>query len=103
MKIQESYIQYLSGYNKENISLLDIEKALVDIQKMDEEHGAFWVSVFTTGENVLEVSKDKVVIGIFEPDQENDRKIQAESWDEVKQLYIHLLNGELIALKKKFI
>lgn len=53
----ENYIQYASGYNKDNIDLKDIEKAINDIQKIDDEHGAFWVSVITDDENVIETDK----------------------------------------------
>ena len=54
----ENYIQYASGYQKANIDETDIAKALADIQLMDDEHGAFWVSVITDDENVIEVNKD---------------------------------------------
>lgn len=54
----ENYIQYAGGYQKDNINETDIEKAIADIQRMDDEHGAFWVSVTTNDENVIEVNKD---------------------------------------------
>ncbi|WP_165852230.1 hypothetical protein [Chryseobacterium pennae] len=41
----ENYIQYAEGYQKDNIDEKDIVKAIKDIQLMDDEHGAFWVSV----------------------------------------------------------
>ena len=53
----ENYIQYASGYQKDNIDEKDIVKAISDIQLMDDEHGAFWVSVITDDENVIEVNK----------------------------------------------
>lgn len=43
----ENYIQYADGYQKDNISEQYIVKAISDIQLMDDEHGAFWVSVIT--------------------------------------------------------
>lgn len=53
----ENYIQYASGYQKDNIDERDILKTISDIQLMDDEHGAFWVSVITNDENVIEVNK----------------------------------------------
>ncbi len=54
----ETYIQYAGGYQKDNINETDIEKTIKDIQRMDDEHGAFWVSVIIDDENVIEVNKD---------------------------------------------
>ena len=49
----ENYIQYASGYQKDNIDETDIAKTIADIQLMDDEHGAFWVSVITDDENMI--------------------------------------------------
>lgn len=65
----ESYIQYASGYQKNNIDEEDIVKAISDIQLMDDEHGAFWVSVITDDENMIEVNKDLSLFVIFEGQQ----------------------------------
>jgi hypothetical protein len=62
----ENYIQYASGYQKDNIDEADITKAISDIQLMDDEHGASWVSVITEDENVIEVNKDLSLSVIFE-------------------------------------
>jgi rRNA maturation endonuclease Nob1 len=62
----ENYIQYASGYQKGNIDETDIAKAIADVQLMDDEHGAFWVSVITDDENVIEVNKDLTLSLIFE-------------------------------------
>ena len=55
----ENYIQYLGGYNKDNIVFSDIEKAIIEINETDDEHGVFWVSVISDDdfENVIETSK----------------------------------------------
>ena len=83
----ENYLQYTSGYQKDNINETDIEKAITDIQLMDDEHGAFWISVITNDENVIEVNKDLLLSIIFE---RTETKYQAANWDEVKGL-CHLL------------
>lgn len=84
----ENYIQYAGGYQKDNIDELDIVKAINDIQSMDDEHGAFWVSVITDNENVIEVNKDLSLSVIFE---EKETKYQAIDWKEVAELYSLLL------------
>ncbi|SHG27498.1 hypothetical protein [Chryseobacterium vrystaatense] len=84
----ENYIQYADGYQKDNIVEQDIAKAISDIQFMDDEHGAFWVSVITDDENVIEVNKDLSLSVIFE---EQETKYQAGDWKEVAELYKLLL------------
>lgn len=87
----ENYIQYASGYQKDNIDEKDVVQAISDIQLMDEEHGAFWVSVITDDENVIEVNKDLSLIVIFAGKQ---TKYQAKDWNEVTELYKLLLAGK---------
>jgi len=85
----ENYIQYLSGYQKDNIDEADIEKGITDIQLMDDEHGAFWVSVITDDEKVIEVNKDLSLSVIFDG---QETKYQASNWKEVAELYKLLLH-----------
>lgn len=84
----ENYIQYADGYQKDNIDEKDIVKAISDIQLLDDEHGAFWVSVITDDENVIEVNTDLSLFIIFEGQQ---TKYQAKDWNEVIELYNLLL------------
>ncbi|MBC3542234.1 hypothetical protein ACFSC6_13625 [Rufibacter sediminis] len=46
IKIEGSYIQYATGYDKVDITNADIDKAIKDLSTMDDEHGGFWVSVY---------------------------------------------------------
>lgn len=87
----ENYIQYAGGYQKDNIDEKDVVQAISDIQFMDEEHGAFWISVITDDENVIEVNKDLSLIVIFAGKQ---TKYQAKDWNEVTELYKLLLAGK---------
>jgi len=87
----ENYIQYDSGYQKEDIDISDVKRAISDIQKMDEEHGAFWVSVITDDENVIEVNKDLSFTVIFDG---KEVKSKAENWDEIEALFILLLDDK---------
>lgn len=90
-EMMENYIQYASGYQKDNIEESDIVKAIVDIQLMDEEHGAFWVSVITDDENVIEVSKDLSLSLVLEG---QEIRYQASNWNEIADLYKLLLLGK---------
>lgn len=94
----ENYIQYADGYQKDNIDEKDIIKAISDIQLMDEEHGAFWVSVITDDENVIEVNKDLSLSVIFE---EQEMKYQAKDWNEVIELFKLLLAKKFDAISER--
>jgi len=85
----ENYIQYASGYQKDNIDEADIEKAITDIQFIDDEHGAFWVSVIKDDENVIEANKDLSLSVIFGG---QETRYQASDWKEVAELYKLLLH-----------
>lgn len=87
--MNENYIQYLAGFNKENINFSDIEKAISDILITDDEHGAFWVSVYKEEEYVIETDKFLNVEVVF-----NDHQInyKAKNWKEIKELYQLLLD-----------
>jgi hypothetical protein len=98
--MKENYIQYSNGYQKDNIDEIDIAKAIADIQLMDDEHGAFWVSVITDDENVIEVNRNLILSLIFEG---QETKHRAKNWKEVSELYGLLLNekfDEIAAIVK---
>lgn len=86
--MNENYIQYASGYQKDNIDVTDIVRAISDIQLIDDEHGAFWVSVITEDENVIEANKDLSLSVIFEG---QETRYQATDWNEVAELFKLLL------------
>jgi hypothetical protein len=98
---QESYIQYLAGYSKDAVSMQDVKTALADLQSMDDEHGAFWVSVIKTDENVLEAHKDLSVVCVFEDDANKQYVKQCADLQEIEQLYSLLLNEDFMELKKR--
>jgi hypothetical protein len=97
----ESYIQYAAGYSKENINRNDIKKAIHDIQKMDDEHGAFWVSIITDYENVLEIDKSLRITAIFNPETDNGTKYAAKDWQEIESLLLLLLDGKFEDIKQR--
>lgn len=94
----ENYIQYADGYQKDNIDEKDIVQTISDIQLMDDEHGAFWVSVMTDDENVIEVNKDLSLFVIFEKQQ---TQYQANDWNEVHELYKLLLKEKFDVITEK--
>ncbi len=93
----ESYIQHASGYQKNNITLDDIKKAILDVQNMDGEHGAFWVSVITDDENVKETNKDLQLSIIFD---EEELKYAATDWNEIVSFYNLLLGKRFEEIKE---
>lgn len=96
--MNDSYIQYAGGYQKDNINESDIKKAIKDIQEMDDEHGAFWVSIITDDENVIEANKDLLLSVIFDGEE---TKYQADDWDEVEEFYRLLLHEKFAEIKQK--
>ena len=70
MTITESYLEKAWGDSVDNPKLKDIKTAIHETQKMDDEHGAFWVSVFDENdiEVVLEVSKNLRITLILDPE-----------------------------------
>lgn len=90
----DSYIQYAEGYSKENVTKDDIRKAIQDIQNMDVEHNAFWVSVIIETENVIEVDNSLAISLILEPTTDTEYKYKARDWLEVEKLYFLLLDRQ---------
>lgn len=85
--MSENYIQYLGGYSKENIDFSDIEKAILEIQQTDDEHGVFWVSVITDDENdivtINSIKKSKSAPSIKQV-QPNDNSELSKVTKEIK-------------------
>ena len=96
--MSENYIQYAGGYNKDNINLTDIEKAIIEIQQTDDEHGAFWVSIITDDENVIETDKHLNLAIVFDGNQSN---YKAKDWLEVKEFYELLLDENFDEIKQR--
>jgi hypothetical protein len=84
--LSESYIQYAGGYNKEDVNNSDIQKALNDLKVMDEEHGAFWISMLVENDEefIIEVNKNLKLSLIFGENKEN--YYQAKNYEEVKNI-----------------
>jgi hypothetical protein len=102
--LSDSYIQYLAGYNKENVTNENIDKAIKDVQEMDDEHGAFWISMLEENgeEYVIEVNKRLNVSVMY--GEKIDIQYKSQDWDEVKlilKLHIDRKFDEIISIVKK--
>jgi len=84
--LSDSYIQYAAGYDKENVTIKDIDKAIKDVQEMDEEHGAFWISILMDNdeEYVIEVNKRQKVSVMY--GEKIDIQYDSQDWNEVKHI-----------------
>lgn len=101
IKIEGSYIQYAAGYDKDDITNSDVDKALNDLTNMDDEHGGFWVGVYgaDTDEFVLEFHKNLTLFGNF--GEEENYKINLDKLELAKDYFNLLLNGEIDELREK--
>ncbi|WCO03551.1 hypothetical protein [Psychroserpens ponticola] len=98
VSLSDSYIQYAGGYNKEDVNANDITKALEDIKKMDEEHGAFWISMLNENdlEMIIEVNKDLNLSLIF---GEEEFRYQSQGFEETKSILELHINKEFDKIK----
>ena len=100
MKVaKEIYLQTLWGDSTDNATLEDVQKAILKLQKMDDEHAAFWVGIENEGESILEIHKDLTIIAVFENDPKNEITKQGSDWKEIENLYRLFLNDELDKVK----
>ena len=101
IKIEGSYIQYAAGYDKDDITNSDVDKALNDLTSMDDEQGGFWVGVYgvDTDEFVLEFHKSLTLFGNF--GGEENYKINLDKLELAKDYFKLLLNGEIDELREK--
>ncbi len=102
--LSDSYIQYAAGYDKENVTIEDIDKAITDVQEMDEEHGAFWISILMDNdeEYVIEVNKRQKVSVMF--GEKIVIQYDSQDWNEVKhilELHIDKKFDDIITIVKK--
>lgn len=100
-KVKGAYIQYAAAGDKDDISRAEILRGFKYLEESDEEHGAFWVGVLNTGENVLEVDHSLLVTGAFEDDPEKDIRYRAKGKKEVYELFDLLLDMKFDQLKQR--
>ena len=98
-RLNENYLQRAWSDGVDNIDIREVDKAIQEVQQMDDEHGAFWVGLLKEDEIVLEVSKDLSIVGIFNGDLGGEIKSKAKDWQEVRLMYKHFLDDDLEAVK----
>ena len=102
--LSDSYIQYAAGYDKENVTIEDIDKAIKDVKEMDEEHEAFWISILMDNdeEYVIEVNKRRKVSVMY--GEKIDIQYESQDWNEVNhilKLHIEKKFDDIITIVKK--
>lgn len=85
--MSENYLQKAWGDSIDNITINDIKDAIKETLAMDDEHGAFWVSIIINEENVLEMNKNLEVVGIFEDNNDSHYKRKFKNIDEIISIY----------------
>lgn len=88
----ESYLQKAWGDSIDNPTISDIKTAIKETLEMDDEHGAFWVSIVEDDETVLQTQKDLSVTIIFPEGIEITSK--PKNTNQVETLYGLFLNKE---------
>lgn len=94
----ENYLQRAWSDSIDNIGIDEVKNTISELQEMDDEHGAFWVSVFEENETILEVYKNMKVVFIFNGGVENSVVTQLKNWEEVLSLYELLLKEDFESL-----
>lgn len=94
-----SYLEKAWGGSVENPTMKDVQIAISETIKMDDEHGVFWVGCGDDEEAVLETSKDLSVIGIFADSPGQQIKARFDNWMDIEELYKVLLSGDFDQVK----
>ncbi|NVO83512.1 hypothetical protein [Hymenobacter terrestris] len=82
-RVPMEYIQSLWGDSLDKPTYQDVLDFIEKTKLSDEEHGAFWVAL--EDESNLEVHQDLEVI--LTNAEGEEKRIQATSWDEVKEYF----------------
>lgn len=94
----ENYLQPAWSDSLDNIGIDEIKEVITELKNMDEEHGAFWVSIIEEEETILEVDKNMKMIAIFRGDVENPVISKGNTWEEVLSFYELLLKKDFESL-----
>ncbi|KPH11889.1 hypothetical protein [Chryseobacterium sp. ERMR1:04] len=97
--MSENYLQKAWGDSIDNVNINDIKEAINEALKMDDEHGVFWVSIIIHDENVLEMSKNLDVTGIFEDNNGLNYKRKFKNIKEIISLYEVFLTEDFASVK----
>ena len=97
--MSENYLQRAWSDAIDNVKIDDVKIAINETLEMDDEHGAFWVSIIINDENILEMNKNFEIIGVFEDNNDIQFKRKFESIEEIIALYEIFLNEDFNKVK----
>lgn len=97
--MSENYLQRAWSDAIDNVKIDDVKIAISETLEMDDEHGAFWVSIIINDENILEMNKNFEIIGVFEDNNDVQFKKKFESIEEIIALYEIFLNEDFNKVK----
>ncbi|HYI77596.1 MAG TPA: hypothetical protein VEW65_08225 [Chryseolinea sp.] len=97
----EAYLQTAWGDQWNSVDIDIVRTVIKRIREGDDDHGAFWVGRVKEEESVLEVHKDRELIGVFEDEPGTQYKGRGEDWDEVETLFQMFLSDEMKILKSR--
>jgi hypothetical protein len=86
------------GDSVENATIGDIEIAVAETMKMDEEHGAFWVG-HLENEFILEVHKNFDLFFVYGENQDEQLKTKLDNWENIKHFFKLYFDSEFEKLK----
>lgn len=93
----DNYLATGWGDSVENPNMDDVKKAILENIAMDDEHGAFWVSI-NGDEYVMEVRKDLKITFVFNDEISGEKYL--DYWGEAEHLYERLLAGDYDAIRE---
>lgn len=96
----EFWVEKGWGDSVENATIADINVAIEETIKMDEEHGAFWVGHIEE-EYVLEVHKNLDLLFIYGANQDKQLKAELNNWEEVKYFIRMYFSKDFLVLKEE--
>ena len=95
------YLESANASSFDNFNIDNLNLAFEELEKSDEEHGAFWV--VDEKENVLEIHKDLKLIAIFPENSKNQITIQLKNIEEAKKIFVEFMNGNIKKLMSEIL
>jgi hypothetical protein len=65
------YLQKAWNENIDEATIGEVRTAIQELQNRPDQHDAFWVGIVYKEETVLEVSKDRSMVAVFNGDEMN--------------------------------
>lgn len=95
------YLESANASSFDNFNIDNLYIAFEELEKSDEEHGAFWV--VDEEENLLEIHKDLKLIAQFPENSKNQITKQLKNIEEAKKIFIEFMNGNIEQLRSEML